>query len=239
MGIYQKFVLPHLVHLACGQRPMQRQRAKVVPQAEGLVLEVGMGSVHNLPFYDSTAVTAVLGIEPAAEMLDKATASARSSALTLHRLRAIGEQIPLADRSVDTVVFTFTLCTIPDTGPALAEVVRVLRPGGRMLFCEHGLAPDANVRGWQRRLNPLWQRLAGGCNLDRDIPAMIGAAGFDMERMETMYLPGWKPASVKYCGCARPRSYRGARTRGVALAPLVNIVCGWNEPSWRPSCRYY
>lgn len=206
MGIYQKFVLPHLVHLACGQRPMQRQRAKVVPQAEGLVLEVGMGSGHNLPFYDSTAVTAVLGIEPAAEMLDKSTASARSSAVTLHRLRAVGEQIPLADRSVDTVVFTFTLCTIPDTGPALAEVVRVLRPGGRMLFCEHGLAPDANVRGWQRRLNPLWQRLAGGCNLDRDIPAMIGAAGFDMERMETMYLPGWKPASFNYWGCARPRS---------------------------------
>jgi len=205
VGVYQKFVLPHLVHLACKQQPMQRQRAKIVPQAEGLVLEVGMGSGLNLPFYDSTAVTAVLGIEPAAEMLGKATAAVRSSAVALHRVRAIGEQIPLADSSVDTVVLTFTLCTIPDTAPALAEVARVLRPGGRMLFCEHGLAPDAHVRGWQRRLNPLWQRLAGGCNLDRDIPAMIGAAGFAMEHMETMYVPGWKPASFNYWGCARPQ----------------------------------
>ncbi len=184
---------------------MQRQRARIIPQAEGFVLEVGMGSGLNLPFYDANAVTAVLGVEPAAEMLGKAATVAHSAAVTLHRVQAIGEQIPLADRSVDTVVLTFTLCTIPDTAPALAEVARVLRPGGRMLFCEHGLAPEPNVRAWQRRLNPLWQRLAGGCNLDRDIPLMIGAAGFDLERMETMYVPGWKPASFNYWGCARPR----------------------------------
>lgn len=205
MGIYQKHVLPHLVDLACRQKPMQRQRAKIVPEATGTVLEIGMGSGLNLPFYNTDTVTAVVGLEPAPEMLVKSEAAARAATIPLHRLRAIGESIPLADRSVDTVVLTFTLCTIPETAPALAEVARVLRRDGRMLFCEHGLAPDAGVRGWQRRLNPLWRRLAGGCNLDRDIPRMISGAGFDLESMETMYVPGWKPASFNFWGCARPR----------------------------------
>lgn len=209
MGVYRKFLLPHLVHLACAQRPMQRQRAKIVPDAEGLVMELGMGSGLNLAFYDGHAVTAVLGIEPAAEMWDKAAAAIRSSPVPLHRVRAIGEQIPLADESVDTVVLTFTLCTIPDTATALAEIGRVLRPGGRMLFCEHGLAPDPGVSRWQRRLNPLWQRLAGGCNLDRDIPGLINEAGFDLDHIETMYVPGWRPASFNYWGSARPRRRRG------------------------------
>ena len=117
---------------------------------------------------------------------------------------APAENIPLPTASIDTVLVTYTLCTIPEPAAALAEARRVLKPGGSLLFCEHGKAPDARVARWQQRLDPLWSRLAGGCHLSRDIPGLLVAAGFDLEALETMYLPGWRPAAFNYWGCARP-----------------------------------
>lgn len=182
-----------------------RQRQKVVPLAKGRVLEVGIGSGLNLPFYDPAHVTEVLGLDPSEEMTDLAAKAAKEVPFGVDFVSAGAEEIPLDRDSVDTVILTYTLCTIPDSGPALREMARVLKPGGRLLFCEHGLAPDAGVRRWQNRINPLWSRLGGGCQLNRDIPELIRSGGFEIQGMETMYLPGWRPASFNYWGAATAR----------------------------------
>ena len=179
-----------------------RQREKLVPLASGRVLEVGMGSGLNLPFYDARRVTNVWGLEPAPEMSKMASAAVEAVALDVEFVSAGGEQIPLDSESFDTVLMTFTLCTIPDAERALREIARVLKRGGQLLFCEHGAAPDAGVRRWQNRINPLWRRLAGGCHLNRDIPGLIRRGGFEITRMDTMYIPGWRPASFNYWGAA-------------------------------------
>ncbi len=190
MGLYARHVLPRLLDAACGSGPVRRQREKVVPMAEGRVLEIGIGSGLNLPHYELAKVSAVVGLEPAAEMAERAEARARDFALPIEVLRAPGEDIPLPTASVDTVLVTYTLCTIPDARAALAEMRRVLHPDGRLIFCEHGRAPDRAVRRWQDRLDPLWGRLAGGCHLNRDIPLLIAGAGFTLGPFQTMYLPG-------------------------------------------------
>jgi len=205
MGFYAKYILPRLVHFSCSTRPCMRQREKVVPLASGEVLEIGVGSGLNLPFYDSSRVTRLWGLEPAAEMRQLAAAAVRSLPFEFEFIDLPGEEIPLDANSVDTVVVTYTLCTIPDTEPALRGMARVLRPGGKLIFCEHGAAPDDDVRRWQQRMNPLWSRVGGGCNLDRAIPELIRAGGFEIDRMETMYLPGWRPAGFNYWGSASPR----------------------------------
>ena len=202
MGLYGKYVLPRVVHLACSARPNMRQREKLVPLASGRVLEVGMGSGLNLPFYDARRVTKVWGLEPSPEMSKMASAAVEAVAFDVEFVSAGGEQIPLDSESFDTVLMTFTLCTIPDAERALREIARVLKRGGQLLFCEHGAAPDAGVRRWQNRINPLWRRLAGGCHLNRDIPGLIRRGGFEITRMDTMYIPGWRPASFNYCGAA-------------------------------------
>ena len=202
MGLYGKYVLPRVVHLACSARPNMRQREKLVPLASGRVLEVGMGSGLNLPFYDARRVTKVWGLEPSPEMSKMASAAVEAVAFDLEFVSAGGEQIPLDSESFDTVLMTFTLCTIPDAERALREIARVLKRGGQLLFCEHGAAPDAGVRRWQNRINPLWRRLAGGCHLNRDIPGLIRRGGFEITRMDTMYIPGWRPASFNYWGAA-------------------------------------
>ena len=202
MGLYGKYVLPRVVHLACSARPKMRQREKLVPLASGRVLEVGMGSGLNLPFYDARRVTKVWGLEPSPEMSKMASAAVEAVAFDVEFVSAGGEQIPLDSESFDTVLMTFTLCTIPDTERALREIARVLKRGGQLLFCEHGAAPDAGVRRWQNRINPLWRRLAGGCHLNRDIPGLIRRGGFEITRMDTMYIPGWRPASFNYWGAA-------------------------------------
>lgn len=202
MGLYGKYVLPRVVHLACSARPNMRQREKLVPLASGRVLEVGMGSGLNLPFYDARRVTKVWGLEPSPEMSKMASAAVEAVAFDVEFVSAGGEQIPLDSESFDTVLMTFTLCTIPDTERALREIARVLKRGGQLLFCEHGAAPDAGVRRWQNRINPLWRRLAGGCHLNRDIPGLIRRGGFEITRMDTMYIPGWRPASFNYWGAA-------------------------------------
>lgn len=200
-SFYDRHVLPHLVHLACSLKPMRRQREKVVPLARGRVLEIGIGSGLNLPYYDRGRVRSLFGLEPSPEMLRKAR---RAAGMEVRFIEAGAERIPLESNSIDTVVTTYTLCTIPETGPALQEMRRVLEPGGRLLFLEHGLAPDASVRKWQDRITPLWQRFAGGCHLNRDIPALIEQAGFRIRTIETGYLPGWRPAAFNYWGEAEP-----------------------------------
>jgi len=205
MGLYSKYILPKVVHFACGLKPNMRQRAKVVPRAHGRVLEIGIGSGLNLPYYDATKVSKVWGLDPSPEMTQMARRAAASLPFEVEFIGLPGDEIPLEDRSIDTVVVTYTLCTIPDTAAALRQISRVLRPGGELIFCEHGAAPDASVRRWQDRLNPVWTRLGGGCNLNRPIPALIEAGGFRIKELDTMYLPGWRPASFNYWGAAVPQ----------------------------------
>ena len=202
MGIYSRYVLPRLIDFSCGLKPAMRQRAKVVPRARGRVLEVGAGSGLNLPYYDARRVTQIHALDPATELWRMAEERVVASEIEIEYLEAAAEAVPLPDRSVDTVVVTYTLCTLPDVAGALAEARRVLRPGGELLFCEHGAAPDARVRRWQDRLDPAWRRVAGGCHLNRDAPALIEAAGFTLTSLESMYLPGWRPASFNVWGTA-------------------------------------
>ena len=204
MSLYERLVLPRLVHFVCGLETHRRQRLKLVPGAAGDVLELGFGSGLNLAHYDPSAVRKVWALEPAAEMWDLAQEAVRRSALPVELLQASAEAIPLPDESVDTVVMTYTLCTIPDAPRAIGEAHRVLRPGGRLLFCEHGSAPDERVRRWQERINPLWRRLAGGCNVNRHAPSLIAAGGFRVDQLSTMYLPGWRLASFNFWGSAVP-----------------------------------
>lgn len=202
MGLYSRYVLPHLVDLACGQRPIMRQREKTVPLATGRVLEIGFGSGRNLPYYSEGYVTHLWALEPSEEMWDRAADAVLASTLRVEWLQADAEKVPLPADSADSVVATFTLCSIPNLPRAMSEIRRVLRPGGELFFSEHGLAPDESVRRWQTRLTPVWKHVAGGCHLDRDIPRAIRDAGFTIEPLQTMYLPGWRPGSFAYWGTA-------------------------------------
>lgn len=203
MGFYDKYILPHVIDCGCGTRPVLRQRQKVVPRARGVVLEVGIGSGLNLPYYDASRVTRVIGLDPSESAWKLAARRVAQAAVPVEFIGLPGEEIPLDDASVDTVVVTFSLCTIPDPEAALAGMRRVLRPGGELLFCEHGRAPDPGVRRWQQRINPLWRRIAGGCNLDRDIPALLSRGGFVVSDMEAMYLPNTpRLAGYNYWGSA-------------------------------------
>ena len=189
MGFYSNRILPHCIDQGCAARPVSRQREKVVPYAEGRVLEVGMGSGLNIPFYNVDKVDLVWGLEPSEGMRRKARARVESAPFELRWLGLAAEEIPLEDNSADTVVLTYTLCTIGGWKTALEQMRRVLKPGGRLLFSEHGRAPDENVRRWQDRLDPIWSRLAGGCHLNRYIPRLLADGGFEVGQLETMYLP--------------------------------------------------
>lgn len=205
MGFYAEKVLPHLIDFACSAKPNRKQREKIVPHAAGVVLEIGFGSGLNVPFYDATKVSRIWALEPSAGMRRKARPQVEASGLEIEFIDLPGEEIPLEPASVDTVLVTYSLCTIEDAGRALAGMHRVLKPGGRLLYCEHGLAPDADVRRWQERLNPAWKKIAGGCNMNRDIPALIRAAGFEIQTDERMYIPGARPLCYNYWGTARHR----------------------------------
>ncbi len=205
MGFYDRHILPKVLNWSCGTKPVRRQRQKVVPLAEGRVLEIGIGSGLNLPYYDPTKVERVIGLDPAEEMLTYARRKSEHLPFAVEYLALEGERIPLERQSIDTVLVTYTLCTIPDAIAALEGMRQVLKPGGRLIFCEHGKAPDAAVQRWQRRLNPLWNRIGGGCNLDRDIPALIEGAGFRIDSLDTMYLPHTpRFAGFNYWGSALP-----------------------------------
>jgi ubiquinone/menaquinone biosynthesis C-methylase UbiE len=203
MSIYHDHILPHVINLACGSKPITRQRQKVVPQAEGRILEIGMGSGLNIPHYNPERVEKVWGLEPSHGMRDKARHRVEAAQFDLEWLDLPGEEIPLDDASVDTVVLTYTLCTIPGWEAALLQMRRVLKPGGRLLFSEHGRAPDEAVRRWQDRVNPLWMKLAGGCHLNRDIPQLLAAGGFRVRQLETLYVPSTpRIAGFTYWGYA-------------------------------------
>jgi len=206
MGFYENRVLPHLIDKGCGAPPIAKQRQKVVPQASGRVLEIGMGSGLNIPFYDVSRVELVWGLEPSDGMRRKAASRVADAPFEIRWLDLPGEEIPLEDDSADTVLLTYTLCTIPDFRAALAQMRRVLKPGGRLLFSEHGAAPDPGVRKWQDRINPIWKKLAGGCNVNREILTALEEAGFALHDVETMYLPATpKIAAFQYWGWATHR----------------------------------
>ncbi len=202
MSLYNKHVLPNLVHFACSLRPAMLQRDKVVPLAHGRVLEVGLGSGLNLPYYDASKVSKLWGLDPSAEMIKMAEKRACSVDFEVEFISLPGEAIPLETSSVDTVLVTYTLCTIFDVDRAIQEMARVLKPAGELVFCEHGAAPDASVRRWQNRINPVWKRVGGGCHLNREIPTLIEQGGFRIKEMKEMYIPGWRPASYNYWGTA-------------------------------------
>jgi ubiquinone/menaquinone biosynthesis C-methylase UbiE len=205
MSWYEDKLLPRLLDAACSSKPTRKQREKIVPRASGDVLEVGFGSGLNLPHYNRDAVRHIWALEPAAGMRKIAADPIKRSGLDVELVNLPGEEIPLSDNSVDTVLVTYTLCTITDVENALAGMRRVLKPEGQLLFCEHGKAPDANVRKWQERLNPTWKKFAGGCNMNRDIPALLEAAGFEIGDDNRMYIPGIKSLSYNYWGAATKR----------------------------------
>jgi ubiquinone/menaquinone biosynthesis C-methylase UbiE len=206
VGFYENRVLPWMIDLACGAEPISHQRRKVVPRAEGRVLEIGMGSGRNIPFYDPERVELVWGLEPSQGMRRKAAPRLAEAPFEIRWLDLPGEEIPLEDDSVDTVLLTYTLCTIPDFRTALAQMRRVLKPEGKLLFSEHGAAPDAGVRRGQERLNPVWKKIAGGCNINREVPGALEEAGFEVRELDTMYLPGTpKIAAFQYWGYATQR----------------------------------
>lgn len=203
MSFYEAKVLPRLIALACGTKPTRKQREKIVPRAAGDVLEIGFGNGANLPHYDAAMVRKIWGLEPSEGMRRLAADNIEASGLDVELIDLPGEEIPLDNNAVDTVVITYTLCSISDVATALEGVRRVLKPGGALLFCEHGKAPDSNVYKWQKRLNPGWKRLAGGCNIDRDIPQLLNGSGFTIEEDNRMYIPGFRALSYNYWGVAR------------------------------------
>jgi ubiquinone/menaquinone biosynthesis C-methylase UbiE len=198
---YDRNVLPYLVNLACGGKPIRKQRLKVIPLASGRVLEVGIGTGLNMPHYDRARVTAIVGVDPGLRMHRLALERIRRSGIEVRLVGLSAEKLQAADASFDTVVSTYTLCSIVDPVAALREMRRVLVPGGRLLFSEHGKAPDAGVAKWQARLQPYWSKVAGGCMLDRDIPALLREAGFRPE-VQSRYLPGPRILSYHYWGVA-------------------------------------
>ena len=203
MGFYQNVVLPRLCDLSMRNKRLRPYRVRVIGAAEGRVLEIGAGSGLNLQLYRSGA-REVLALEPDQRLLRMAERNAKNAPRPVTFLEASAEDIPLDDGSVDTVVTTWTLCTIPDAVDALREARRVLKTAGRLLFVEHGLAPQPNVQKWQNRLTPVWTKISGGCHLNRPIAQLIETAGFAIETLETGYLPGPKFLAFLSEGSARP-----------------------------------
>ena len=189
MSLYDKYVLPKFLNCACGSNPVVRQRQKVVPLVEGKVLEIGIGSGLNLPFYDKSKIDELWGLDPSKELSDMARKVADSENIEVNFISSGAEEIPLPDKYFDSVLITYTMCTIPEVARANREIKRVLKTGGKLIFCEHGEAPDENIRKWQKRINPFWGKLAGGCNIDRKIPTLIQNSGFEIVELEEMYLP--------------------------------------------------
>jgi ubiquinone/menaquinone biosynthesis C-methylase UbiE len=203
MHFYSDHILPHLINFAMRNRELRPYRERALSEAHGRVLEIGIGSALNLPFYGSR-VDEILGIDPAPRLIRMAREAADRSRIPVTLMTGSAEAMPIDRGSIDTVVTTWTLCSIPDAGAALREMRRVLKAGGRLLFVEHGLAPEEDVRSWQNRLNPVWKRIGGGCHLNRPIRALIEEAGFRIIRLDTGYADGPRPMAFFYEGSAAP-----------------------------------
>ena len=192
MGFYAKHILPRCLDAACGIGPISKQREKVVPHAEGVVLEIGIGSGQNLPFYNPDKVSKIIGVDPDEHIWKRSAKRRADCEIEIERIGLSGEDIPLDKNIADTVVVTYSLCTIPDAVKALREMTRILKPGGKILFTEHGKAPDEAIHKWQRRIDPLWGKIAGGCRSGRDIPELFRQADLKFDTLEEMYIPGPK-----------------------------------------------
>jgi ubiquinone/menaquinone biosynthesis C-methylase UbiE len=204
MGFYEQHILPRLIDAVMRQQRLTEYRRRALSEAEGRVLEIGVGSGLNFPFYASTTPQAI-GLDPSPRLLSMADRARSGARCRVELLEGSAEAIPLEDRSVDTVVTTWTLCSVPNVPRALAEIRRVLSPSGRLLFVEHGRSPDASVRQWQDRLTPFWRRVAGGCHLNRPVSELIEDAGFRIERLQTGYMKGPRPMTFMYEGRAGVR----------------------------------
>jgi ubiquinone/menaquinone biosynthesis C-methylase UbiE len=203
MGFYAKHILPHLIDLAMRRKETARLRAAWIPQARGVVLEIGIGSGLNLPFY-SPEVQRIYGVDPSVELQRMARERAAAATAKLEFLTQTAEEpLPLARASIDTIVVTWTVCSIPNAAKALQELKRVMKAGARLIFIEHGRAPDPGVAAWQDRMTPLWKRLAGGCHLNRRIDELIMEAGFRISNLKLGYVAGPRPLTYTYQGVAR------------------------------------
>jgi ubiquinone/menaquinone biosynthesis C-methylase UbiE len=202
MGFYEKYILPCCLDKACSIGPIEKQRAKVVPFATGHVIEIGIGSGLNLPHYDSTKIEKVTGVDPDEYIWKRSQKRRDAAKFPVERIGLSGEEIPMSENSVDTVVVTYSLCTIPDPVKALREMRRVLKPGGDILFCEHGKSSEPRIVKWQNRIDPIWSKLAGGCHSGRDIPDLIAQAGLETTELYQGYIPGPKILAYNYWGRA-------------------------------------
>ena len=206
MSFYEKYILPRFLNCACASEPITYQRKKVVPLAEGKILEVGIGSGLNLPFYEKSKIEEIWGIDPSEELNSMAKKVAIEEDMNVKFITSSAEDIPFPNNYFDTVLITYTMCTIPNVLQANEEIKRVLKSSGKMIFCEHGVSPDENIKKWQKRLNSIWSKIAGGCNINRNIPMLIKSSGFKIEEMDEMYLPKTpKIAGYNYWGYAKPK----------------------------------
>lgn len=203
MNFYDRWVLPPILDLVMRQHQLAKYRREVVAAASGRVLEVGVGSGLNFPLYGKQ-VEIIFGIDPSPRLLAIARRRAAIAGVRTELMQGSAIALPLADGTIDTVVMTWALCSIPDPLVALREMRRVVKPGGRLLFVEHGLSPDPGVERWQHRLTPLWRHIAGGCHLDRKIDGLIRTAGFDLTELRTEYAEGPRTMTYMYQGCAQP-----------------------------------
>ena len=200
---YENYVLPKLLDTCCSTKPINYQREKIVPNASGKVLEIGIGSGLNIPFYNISKIDKIYGLDPSIQLCKKAIKKAEEINMNIDFLFEGAEEIKLKSNSIDTVVITYTLCSIPNPMDALKEIKRVMRSDANILFCEHGIAPDIKVSKWQNRINPIWGKLFGGCNINRDIPSIISNSGFKVQNLEQMYLPSTpKIVGYNYWGSA-------------------------------------
>ena len=205
MSFYEKYILPRFLNCACASEPITYQRKKVVPLAEGKILEVGIGSGLNLPFYDKSKIEEIWGIDPSEELNAMAKKVAIEECVNVNFITSSAEDIPFPSDYFDTVLITYTMCTIPSVLQANKEIRRVLKSSGKMIFCEHGVSPDENIKKWQKRLNSIWGKIAGGCNINRNIPMLIKSSGFKIIEMDEMYLPKTpRIAGYNYWGYAKP-----------------------------------
>jgi len=204
LSLYNKYILPKFLNCACGSKPINYQRQKVVPLAKGKVLDIGIGSGLNIPFYNSDKIDKVIGIDPSHELIELAKELANDSKTSIDFVIGSAESIPYPDNFFDTVLVTYTMCTIPNVAIANKEMWRVLKDDGRLIFCEHGLAPDKKISKWQNRIDPFWGKIAGGCHLNRDIQKLITDAGFSFESLDKMYIPSTpKFAGYNYWGIGK------------------------------------
>jgi ubiquinone/menaquinone biosynthesis C-methylase UbiE len=202
MKFYDKHILPKVLHWTGKQKPNMIQREKIVPSAFGNVLEVGIGSGLNVSFYDKSKVKSLTGIDPSEVIWKENNVDVQNLSFEFNFIKAFAENIPADNNSFDSAVVTYALCTIPDLTKAFEELRRVIKPNGKLFFCEHGKAPDKAVERWQNLMNPVWKKFGGGCNLNRDIPEIITSNGFKIKHMESMYIPGLKLETFNYWGTA-------------------------------------